>query len=118
MNRPSALRLRAAAALTVPALLLGGATTALATTTLAAPAGAASTPAAPARTTTWTETAVFVGTAYGHTPNSAIVAAGEVAYTKAVSAFWLRSECTIGLTSATSDGLGWYLGQARLYCRR
>ncbi|MCX4752974.1 hypothetical protein [Kitasatospora purpeofusca] len=106
MNRSSALRLRAAAALAVPALLLGGAGTALAA------------PAAPARTTAWTETAVFVGTAYGHTPNSAIVAAGEVAYTKAVSAFWLRSQCNIGLTNATPDGIGWYLGQARLYCSR
>ncbi|MFD9060833.1 hypothetical protein ACFVZ3_04855 [Kitasatospora purpeofusca] len=105
MNRSSALRLRAAAALAVPALLLGGAGTAL-----AAPAAA--------RTAAWTETAVFVGTAYGHTPNSAIVAAGEVAYTKAVSAFWLRSQCNIGLTNATPDGIGWYLGQARLYCSR
>ncbi|MFE6749005.1 hypothetical protein ACFVGM_24360 [Kitasatospora purpeofusca] len=108
MNRSSALRLRAAAALAVPALLLGGAGTAL-----AAPARTT-----PARTAAWTETAVFVGTAHGHTPNSAIVAAGEVAYTKAVSAFWLRSRCTIGLTNATSDGIGWYLGEARLYCRR
>ncbi|MGY0461762.1 hypothetical protein ACW14Y_16115 [Kitasatospora sp. cg17-2] len=105
MNRSSALRLRAAAALAVPALLLGGAGTAL-----AAPAVT--------RTAAWTETAVFVGTAYGHTPNSAIVAAGEVAYTKAVSAFWLRSQCNIGLTNATPDGIGWYLGQARLYCSR
>ncbi|MFB8237807.1 hypothetical protein ACFC58_14770 [Kitasatospora purpeofusca] len=109
MNRSSAPRLRAAAALTVPALLLGGAGTAL-----AAPAA----PTATARTAAWTETAIFVGTAYGHSPNSAIVAAGEVAYTKAVSAFWLRSQCNIGLTNATSDGLGWYLGEARLYCRR
>ncbi|WP_405004670.1 hypothetical protein OHV13_10425 [Kitasatospora purpeofusca] len=106
MNRPSALRLRAAAALTVPALLLGGATTALAA------------PAAPAGTVAWTETAIFVGTAYGYSPNAAIVAAGEVAYSKAISAFWLRSECNIGLTNVTSDGLGWYLGEARLYCRR
>ncbi|MFJ4796206.1 hypothetical protein [Kitasatospora purpeofusca] len=105
MNRSSALRLRTAAALAVPALLLGGASTAL-----AAPAVT--------RTAAWTETAVFVGTAYGHTPNSAIVAAGEVAYTKAVSAFWLRSQCNIGLTNATPDGIGWYLGQARLYCSR
>nr|BEK66044.1 hypothetical protein KPHV_32710 [Kitasatospora purpeofusca] len=106
MNRSSALRLRAAAALAVPALLLGGAGT--------APAA----PAAPARTAARTETAVFVGTAYGHNPNSAIVAAGEVAYTKAVSAFWLRSQCNIGLTNATPDGPGRYLGQARLYCSR
>ncbi|WP_043474798.1 hypothetical protein [Kitasatospora sp. MBT66] len=115
MNRSSALRLRAAAALTLPALLLGGAGTALA-------APATPTRATPARTAAWTaawtETAVFVGTAHGHTPNSAIVAAGEVAYTKAVSAFWLRSQCNIGLTKATPDGIGWYLGEARLYCRR
>ncbi|MEK2492273.1 hypothetical protein WN990_22200 [Kitasatospora purpeofusca] len=110
MNRSSALRLRAAAALAVPALLLGGAGTAL-----AAPAAA---PAAPARTAAWTETAVFVGTAWGGRPDLAITAAGEVAYKKAIAAFWWRNECVIGDTGVTHDGIGYYLGEAHLYCRR
>ncbi|MFJ4097211.1 hypothetical protein ACIPYS_37080 [Kitasatospora sp. NPDC089913] len=112
MNRPSALRLRAAAALVAPALLLGGAGTAL-----AAPAATAPAATAPARTTAAFETAVFVGTAWSSTPDGAIYSASEAAYRKAVAAFWWRNECVVGDTSLTRD-LGFFQGTANLYCRR
>ncbi|MFJ8434533.1 hypothetical protein ACIQ9P_24855 [Kitasatospora sp. NPDC094019] len=112
MNRSSALRLRAAAALLAPALLLGGTGAALAAPATTAPAGTTST-----GTTAAFETAVFVGTAWSSNPDDAVYLASEAAYRKAIAAFWWRNECVVGGTSFTRD-LGWFQGTANLYCRR